>query len=260
MNGYDLSRKFWDYSFENPEKVKVYHVAIYFFAIEHCNRLGWKSKFGFPTSMVLDAIGLRSYSSYKKYFDELVDWGFFKVHEYSKNQYSSNIIELSLDVKARGKALDKATIKHGSKQGQSTGQGKDSIDKPLTNKPINQETNAQARPSFYSRKLFSDEKRNQLFAQWLKVMSEKGKVYTETQLEILSRKLMSYDIRDSVKMIENATENGWKSFFPIDTTARNVDEKQGKVIPLQKYDMPPQIKKAMSEMEAKMNVNKTKTS
>jgi hypothetical protein len=130
----------FDFSFSNPDKIKPIHTAIYFFAIEHCNRLGWKKKFGFPTSMVLEATGIKSYSAYKKHFDEIVEFGFFTVHEYSKNQYSSNVIELSLKVKALDKALDKALIKHSSKQVQSTHQSSSSIDKQLTITPINNET------------------------------------------------------------------------------------------------------------------------
>ena len=42
LNVYDLSRNFWDFAFENPSKIKPTHCALYFFAIEHCNRLGWK--------------------------------------------------------------------------------------------------------------------------------------------------------------------------------------------------------------------------
>jgi DNA gyrase inhibitor GyrI len=47
MNSYELSRNFYDWAFENPEKIKPNHAALYFFAIEHCNRLAWKEKFGF---------------------------------------------------------------------------------------------------------------------------------------------------------------------------------------------------------------------
>ena len=116
MDGYSLSREFWNFTFENPEKVKPTHISIYFFAIEHCNRLGWKPKFGLPTAMVLDAIGIKSYSVYKKCFDDLIEWGFFKVIEYSKNQYSANIIALKENYKANNKALDKAMQKDVSKQ------------------------------------------------------------------------------------------------------------------------------------------------
>ena len=135
MNSYELSRSWFDFSFENPDKIKPIHTAIYFFAIEHCNRLGWKKKFGFPTIMAMEAIGMKSYGTYKKHLDEIVSFGFIKVHEYSKNQHSSNVIELTLNDKASTKALDKALSKHGSKQHQSTGESTGSIDKPLTLEP-----------------------------------------------------------------------------------------------------------------------------
>lgn len=136
MNGYELSRKWFDWSFENPEKITPNHTALYFFAIEHCNRLGWREKFGFPTEMAKDAIGIKSYNTYIKTLNNLVDWGFIIMIERSKNQYSSNIIALSNFDKAVVKALDKAITKHVSKQVKSTYQSIDSINKPLTNKPI----------------------------------------------------------------------------------------------------------------------------
>ncbi|RZJ91428.1 MAG: hypothetical protein EOO20_05075 [Chryseobacterium sp.] len=151
MNIYSLSRSFWDFSFENPDMIKPTHIGIYFFAIEHCNRLGWKDKFGFPTSMVIEAIGVKSYSVYKKHFDDLVEYGFFEVHEYSKNQWSSNIIALKENYKADNKALDKALTTHTSKQEESTCestqesmcQSTDSIDIQIyksTNLPIYKST------------------------------------------------------------------------------------------------------------------------
>jgi len=139
MNSYELSRAFFNFSFENPERINPNHIALYFFCIEHCNRLGWKDKFGLPTTMAKEAIGIRSYNTYIKTLHELVDFGFIKMIETSKNQYSSNIIALSKNDKALDNALDKAFIKHASKQSESTQQSIDSIDKPITNKQINQE-------------------------------------------------------------------------------------------------------------------------
>ena len=121
MNGYELSRAFFDWCFANPEKVKPNHIALYFFAIEHCNRLGWKTKFGLPTTMTKEAIGIKSYNTYINALNDLVELGFIELIERSKNQYSSNIIALSNFDKAHDKALDKALIKHGSKQSESTG-------------------------------------------------------------------------------------------------------------------------------------------
>jgi len=133
MNGYELSRIWFDWCFENPEKISPNHSAVYFFAIEHCNRLGWRKKFGFPTEMVKDAVGIKSYNTYIKTLNDLVDWGFIEMIERSKNQYSANIVALSKFDKALDKALDKAIVKHVLKQSESI----DSIDKPLT---INKET------------------------------------------------------------------------------------------------------------------------
>jgi len=137
MDSFTLSRNWFNFSFENPELIKPSHSAIYFFAIEHCNRLGNKDKFGLPTTMVMEAIGIKSYNTYIESFNNLVDWGFIKLIEKSKNQYSSNIIALSNNSKAHDKALDKAFIKHASKQSESTGESIDSIIKQETNKQIN---------------------------------------------------------------------------------------------------------------------------
>lgn len=140
FNSYELSRNWFDWCFENPEKITPNHSAIYFFAIEHCNRLGWKTKFGFPTQMVMDAIGIKKHQTYIKYFNDLVEWGFLNLVQKSANQYSANIISLISAKPKSGKALDKAMINHVAKQTQSNGQSNSSIDKPnniITNKHNN---------------------------------------------------------------------------------------------------------------------------
>lgn len=134
INGYELSRNFWNFAFDNPEKISPAHCAIFHFAIEHCNRLGWRQKFGFPTMMVCDAIGIKKPSTYIKYFNDLVDWGFFVMIEKSKNQYSANIISLTSAQPKKGEALDKAIVKHRDKHSKST----EPINKPINQEPINQ--------------------------------------------------------------------------------------------------------------------------
>jgi len=140
MNGYNLSRNFWNWAFDNPELISTNHAAIYFFAIEHCNRLGGKEKFGFPSLMVMDAIGIKKNQTYIKYFNELVNYGFFKLIQKSTNQYSSNIISLMYALPKKGTALDKAFIKHAAKQTESMGQSKVPVDKQVNKETINKET------------------------------------------------------------------------------------------------------------------------
>lgn len=116
MNSYELSRNWFDWCFEHPEKINPNHTAMYFFIIEHCNRLGWKEKFGLPMEMTKDAIGISNYRTFSKTFNDLVEWGFLVVHQKSKNQYSSNIIAIAKNTKAKSKALDKAMQNHSQKQ------------------------------------------------------------------------------------------------------------------------------------------------
>ncbi len=132
LKGYELSRNWFDFCFENPEKIKPNHTALYFFMIEHCNRLGWKEKFGLPTTMSMEAIGIKSYNTYINTFNELAEFGVIKIIEKSKNQYSANIIALSNFNKAPNKALDKALIKHGTKHCSITSESISSINKQRT--------------------------------------------------------------------------------------------------------------------------------
>jgi hypothetical protein len=149
MDYFKLTRDFWDFAFENPEKIKPNHCALFLFIIEHCNRLGWKEKFGLPTTMTKDAIGIRSYNTYIQTLNDLVDFGLIILIERSKNQYSSNIVAISNNDKALNKALDKAFIKHDTKQSESTIQSIDSINKPIT---INNKQNT-SKPSLETRSL-----------------------------------------------------------------------------------------------------------
>ena len=138
MDSYSLSRNFWNWAFDNPEKISPNHAAIYFFAIEHCNRLGWKNKFGFPSQMTMDAIGIKKHSTYIRYFNDLVGFGFFELIQKSSNQYSANIISLTSALPKKGEALDKAMSKHGAKH---TAKQKEynKTSKPINNEQVNQE-------------------------------------------------------------------------------------------------------------------------
>lgn len=183
MDIYNLYRNFWNFAFENPQKIKPNHCAVFSFSVEHCNRLGWKRNFGLPTSMVMEAVGIKSYSVYKKTFDELIDFGFFEIIELSKNQYSSNIIALKENNKADNKALDKAITKHGTKQLKSTIQSNDSIDIQVyndTNLQDNKDTPS-AFSFYYELLKLGAEK--QLVSDWLAVRKKKKLTNTETALK-----------------------------------------------------------------------------
>ncbi len=120
INGYILSRSFFDWSFENPSENNPTLTALFFFIVEVNNRLGWKSEFGITPKECMEAIGVSSYNTYKKNFDKLCELGFIRIVRKSTNQYQSNIIALSNNDKALNKALDKALSKQIKKHDEST--------------------------------------------------------------------------------------------------------------------------------------------
>lgn len=91
--------------------------------------------------MAKEAIGIKSYTTYIKTLNDLVRWEFVLMVQKSKNQYSANIIALPDFNKADAKALDKAFIKHLSKQSESTYQSIGSIDKQETIQQDNKKQN-----------------------------------------------------------------------------------------------------------------------
>lgn len=213
LNGYDLSRSWFDFCFKHPDKIKPNHSAVYFFAIEHCNRLGWKEKFGFPTTMVMEAIGIKSYNTYINTLNELVEWKFIKMIERSKNQYSANIIALSNNDKALDKALDKAFIKHATKQSESTSESIDSIDKQETNKPL---TKNQKQKDIIL-EILKEDKYNEIIFDFIEHRKSLKSVMTEKALSIFLKKLSkmsSGNFNKAKTLIETAIERGWKTVYP----------------------------------------------
>jgi len=142
MNGYELSRIWFDWCFDNASKIKPIHTALFFFIVEHNNRLGWKKEFGLPRNMAMDAIGVKNNRTFTAAFNDLEDWGFIEVLERSTNQHSANIISLRASVEntpAPTKALDKAMQKHAHKQGHKHSTGIAPINKPINQEQENQE-------------------------------------------------------------------------------------------------------------------------
>lgn len=218
MNGYELSRYWFDWCFENPEKISPNHTALYFFCIEHCNRMGWKEKFGLPTSVAKEAIGIKSYNTYINTLNDLVDFGFIILIEKSKNQYSSNIVALSKNNKALNKALDKATVKHLTKQVESTGESIYSIDKQETIKPINNRTNSPEGESSVDFKSLTDYW-NLSFKNKSIPKIEKMDTKRKKAVNTIVKEFGKEKIKEAVSMILNneffngGSENGWVLTF-----------------------------------------------
>ena len=137
MNGYELSRNWFDFAFENNSKITANHGILFFWLIEINNRLGWAKEFQITAKECMQGMGCHSYNTYKKCLDDLIKWEFIVLKRKAVNQFQTNIIALSNNNNPLYKAMDKALTKHGTKQSESTVQSTGDIHKPITYKPIN---------------------------------------------------------------------------------------------------------------------------
>ena len=129
MNGYKLTENWFAYMAENSKKVECKHTAMYFYIVELFNKRQWVEVVGLPTDFTMSILNIKSYKTYKKTFEDLIDFGFVKLVEKSINQHTSNKIAL---VKK-----DKASSKHIPKQVETNDQCEYSIYKQLNSKQIN---------------------------------------------------------------------------------------------------------------------------
>jgi len=126
MNWYDLHRMRLNFRFENPDKCRSIHSELFMYICDLWNRLWQAKKFWLPTEMTMNLLGIWSYNTYHKAYEDLVSRWFIKEIQKSTNQYSARVIAISKIDKATNKALDKATIK-------ATDETSDDINKQVFN-------------------------------------------------------------------------------------------------------------------------------
>lgn len=141
MDWYTLSRKWFDFVFENPEKSTCTEWILYMWIIECWNR-NWKSlKFWLPTFHSMGACWIKSPNTYHKALKNLISYWFIEIIQEAKNQNTSMVISLSAHLKnksAHKSALDIALIQQLSQQEEHI-------------KQVNKETNKQI-----NKKILSD--------------------------------------------------------------------------------------------------------
>jgi len=95
LNGYTLTKAWFNFAFNNPEVFNTTDHALYFWVMDCANRNGWKSKFSFAASTAMEVLSISHYNTYKKAFDKLVAHGFISVVRKSPNHHQATIISIS---------------------------------------------------------------------------------------------------------------------------------------------------------------------
>lgn len=177
LTAFELTRNWFDFAFENPEKVNVMQTALFMWLIEANNRTGWAMKFAFNTEDACFATGVSNRKTVWKALNELVENGFVVMVYKSSHKHKPTVISLMSELKETDGSLDNALLNLSEKRtGTETvsglvtpqyGNGTETVSghslkhenhKPQTGKHENIEEGASAIPSLKNEIDFEEEK------------------------------------------------------------------------------------------------------
>lgn len=216
LSGYELSRQWFDFCLENPELISPAHTALYFFCIDHCNRLGWREKFGLPTAMAMNAIGVKTWRTYSQALCDLERWKFVTVIEKSKNQYCATVI-----------AIDKKAVaqqKHKHKQSRSTVKSKaEAEQKQSSHNKTSINLNKHNKPNKHLFDLnFVDQNFLSIVEDWLEYKSSRRETYkSEKSIRAFYSKLVKFSSNQTDtarQIIDESMANNWAGIFELKPT------------------------------------------
>jgi len=137
INGYNLSKAWFEFAWENNSRVKPTHTALFFWCVELWNRLGQPKEFGLPSSEARTAMSISRSDVFTGCLSDLKEWGFIEIVHQSINQHKANIIKICpiQIVEGNDQALRRAT----SKQRVSNVESNVDVNKHKNIEPINKE-------------------------------------------------------------------------------------------------------------------------
>lgn len=208
MNGYQLTRQWFEWRFNNPGKLSSAHAELYFYIVDRWNYFGQKPEFGLPRLHTMEVLSIGSRNTYKKLFSDLIEHGFIKLVRESCNQYHhASIIALSKFEQAPETPLDTPTD-------QAPEQAPDPIDKSN-----NLGTKEPKKKGFD----FSGyEKLSDLMQKWVDYKkSIKNSYKSQSSLDIVAKKLNELsggDIQKAEAIVEQSIANQWQGLFELRQT------------------------------------------
>jgi len=94
INGYSLSRQWFDFVLENGRKARPIHGILYLWIVEKANRLAWAKEFQLPTDEACAACCAADRETILKAIKDLEKWGFIKIIQESKNRFTARWVSL----------------------------------------------------------------------------------------------------------------------------------------------------------------------
>jgi hypothetical protein len=237
-NGYDLSRKWFDFAFEHSE-VKCQHTALFMWIIELNNRLGWKEQFGIPTNATMEGLHIGNKRTYLDALSDLAKWNFIQIISESKNQYSSTIISICRSKKATAlhTALDTALIQHSN-----------GIDHSIehSSAPIDKQRNQETKKPRNNSLVFTPPNENDVYNFMGEYSVQKHMQWTDEKINTEAAKFFNYYEANGWKQGRNpmkdwkASARNWmvnNSKFDNSNNSKNViqDERAKRISELEEF-------------------------
>jgi uncharacterized phage protein (TIGR02220 family) len=93
MNGFEQIKSFYQWVFNNPDKIRPTHISLYLFLWNQANRANWAYWFKCPYDLAMQGACIGNNKTYYKCLDELKEW---KLIEYQKgiNNFRAPLIHL----------------------------------------------------------------------------------------------------------------------------------------------------------------------
>jgi len=233
MNGYNLSRWWFNYSFENKE-AKCQHTAIFLWCIELNNRMGWKSEFGLPTNSTMEGLSIGNKATYLNALKDLHDWGFIEIIKESKNQYQACIIRICSEKCHYENAtpLDSALIQHSTQHSNGIGSSTVPIDKQI-NKQTKKQVNKDKREflDYKSKRFFKSDEANSLFIEFIDHLLEKKRPPTERSAKMIMKELRgAASVEQIIYSIETAIAGQYFTIYlkPLNNSSSNLSFEKNK--------------------------------
>lgn len=211
MNGYDLSRKWFDFVESTEDKVTGNHFALFMWVCELCNRLNWKPRFTLPTDRAMEMTHIKHKTTYYNCLKDLARWDFIEIVEKSKNLHTGTIVKLK-----------KVTVlKNSTLNGSVDGRQMDAtvpIDKPLKttkpNKPL------KTKGGIKDKIIFPFDSKEFLSAwnDWKEYKKKehrfnfKSEISENAALNDL-KKISDDNEQRAIELINQAIAKGWKGIF-----------------------------------------------
>jgi hypothetical protein len=237
-NGYDLSRKWFDFAFEHSD-VKCQHTALFMWIIELNNRLGWKEQFGIPTNATMEGLHIGNKRTYLDALSDLAKWNFIQIISESKNQYSSTIISICRSKKATAlhTALDTALIQHSN-----------GIDHSIehSSAPIDKQRNKETKKPRNNSLVFTPPNENDVYNFMGEYSVQKHMQWTDEKINTEAAKFFNYYEANGWKQGRNpmkdwkASARNWmvnNSKFDNSNNSKNViqDERAKRISELEEF-------------------------